>query len=190
MTTLEKAIKNDNLITWPSIDDLNFRTLINTTEEHLKGHLDQEKQNLQSTKADLLEDAFPSKEKEKTHDCLSFIILVPSKYKDGLAYSDQTGRFPFASSRGHEYFYVMYCYDANAILVKPIKNRKSRTLVEAWDTTHKRLTKNGHKVTMYILDNEFSGDLKFAMEEEKISYQLVPPGQHRRNAAERAIRTF
>ena len=28
------------------------------------------------------------------------------------------------------------------------------------------------------------------MDEEGVEYQLVPPGQHRRNAAERAIRSF
>jgi hypothetical protein len=32
--------------------------------------------------------------------------------------------------------------------------------------------------------------LKAFLTKEKIDYQLVPPGLHRRNAAERAIRTF
>ena len=59
MTTLSKAIKNNNLITWPSIEDLNFKDLINTTEEHLKGHLDQERKNLQSTRMHTLDDFFP-----------------------------------------------------------------------------------------------------------------------------------
>ena len=67
---------------------------------------------------------------------------------------------------------------------------KAATLVEAWEKTHKRLKQNGHKANTYILDNEFSGDLKYALEAADIKYQLVPPGQHRRNAAERAIRTF
>ena len=42
----------------------------------------------------------------------------------------------------------------------------------------------------YILDNECSQDLQRAIESHKLQYQLVPPNQHRVNAAERAIRTF
>ena len=42
----------------------------------------------------------------------------------------------------------------------------------------------------YIFDNEFSADLHSALQKCKKSYQKVPPHIHRRNAAERAIRTF
>jgi len=40
------------------------------------------------------------------------------------------------------------------------------------------------------MDNEASADIKYALTKENITYQLVPPHNHRRNAAERAIRTF
>jgi hypothetical protein len=40
------------------------------------------------------------------------------------------------------------------------------------------------------LDNECSAILKQYMRDERVDFQLVPPGNHRRNAAERAIRTF
>ena len=43
---------------------------------------------------------------------------------------------------------------------------------------------------MYIMDNEASSYLKYALTKNNINYQLVPPHNHRRNAAERAIRTF
>ena len=43
---------------------------------------------------------------------------------------------------------------------------------------------------MVILDNEISGDFKQSLAKKGIQYQLVPPHVHRRNAAERAIRTF
>ena len=42
----------------------------------------------------------------------------------------------------------------------------------------------------YILDNECSTLFKLTLLEENITYELVPPHQHRRNTAERAIRTF
>ena len=43
---------------------------------------------------------------------------------------------------------------------------------------------------LYILDNECSNDLKLAIIKNNAKYELVPPHQHRRNAAEKAIRTF
>ena len=40
------------------------------------------------------------------------------------------------------------------------------------------------------MDNECSAKFKNTLAENKLKYELVPPHQHRRNAAERAIRTF
>ena len=42
----------------------------------------------------------------------------------------------------------------------------------------------------YILDNEFSKDMRTAFNEKQIHYTFVPPHNHRANAAERAIQTF
>ena len=39
------------------------------------------------------------------------------------------------------------------------------------------------------MDNEVSEDLKKYFEDSDIQFQLVPPHMHRRNAAERAMRT-
>ena len=46
ITTFIKAIKNENFITWPGIDTLNFATLLGTTKATELGHLDQERANL------------------------------------------------------------------------------------------------------------------------------------------------
>ena len=40
------------------------------------------------------------------------------------------------------------------------------------------------------MDNEASTELKTAMTDNEISYQLVPPHVHRANLSERAIQTF
>ncbi len=48
----------------------------------------------------------------------------------------------------------------------------------------------GLRPKLQKLDNEASTALQHAMRDEKIDFQLVPPHVHRRNAAERAIRTF
>ena len=40
------------------------------------------------------------------------------------------------------------------------------------------------------MDNECSDSMKKSFHKYEITFQLVPPNMHRRNAAERAIRTF
>ena len=48
--TFQKAIKKGHFITWPGISDINFNKFIKNTLPTAKGHLDQERENLQSTK--------------------------------------------------------------------------------------------------------------------------------------------
>ena len=48
--TFVKSIRNGNFISWPGIDNSNFKKLIGTTKASEFGHLDQDRKNLQSTK--------------------------------------------------------------------------------------------------------------------------------------------
>ena len=50
--------------------------------------------------------------------------------------------------------------------------------------------KKGTSRKKYILDDECSEKFKATLTYNDIQYELVPPHQHRRNAAERAIHTF
>ena len=55
----------------------------------------------------------------------------------------------------------------------------------------RHLASRGHKVDVQILDNKVSTYFKRTnVEDWGATYQLVPPNIHRRNIAERAIRTF
>ena len=50
LPTFNKAIKNGQFLSWPSIENINFnKFLTDQTATHL-GHMDQERANLQSTK--------------------------------------------------------------------------------------------------------------------------------------------
>ena len=54
-----------------------------------------------------------------------------------------------------------------------------------------KLADRGHHVEIQILDNEVSAEFKKTIKNDwGATYQLVPPNVHRRNIAERAIRTF
>ena len=63
---------------------------------------------------------FPEHRKEKCNMVFSAIHLYSPKQ---TAYGDITGQFPYKSSTGNRYIYVLYDYNSNAILVQAIPNR-------------------------------------------------------------------
>ena len=81
--------------------------------------------------------------------------------------------------------------DSNAILVEPLKSRKDPKWTRAYKSVMQRLQRAGIVPKKHILDNEISEAMKDIIKDEyKIEMELVPPGCHRRNAAEVAIRNF
>ena len=58
---------------------------------------------------------------------------------------------------------VMYDYDGNAILYKPIKNRKAATICDALLNIHNTLKLRVGDPKVYIIYNECSSDLKKGM---------------------------
>ena len=183
-----------------------------------KGHQRQEYSNLQSTnykerlskikqKIKKLQDNSPKQPfKDTLHQHLSEDFFPPSSIPNvksnaiinsiipmsptGLGYTDPAGRFPYRSTRGNEYIFISYNYDANAILATAMKDRTAPSIVHAWQELHNIYKKAGCAPDIYLQDNEISKLMKDTFMEEKIAFQLVPPGNHRANAAERAIQTF
>lgn len=200
-TTFLQAIKNGNFLTWPGLSTTLIKRQLPKCIATEKGHLNQERKGLQSTKPSIYinpiikiesetpQELFPSSDHPnlKSHHCFASFVSFQATAK---AYSDQTGQFPFTSSRGNKYLMIVYDYDSNAILQEPLKNKTSNELIRAWQKIHQRLAKGGSQPQLYILDNEFSTEMKTTMDTHKVKYQLVPPHIHRRNAAERAIQTF
>jgi hypothetical protein len=108
----------------------------------------------------------------------------------GQIYTDQTGRFPVVSSKGNNYIMILYDYDSNAILAQPIKDRTAPELLKAFQVMEQELVARGLKPKLMKLDNEASKLLKTYLHQQNITFQLFPPYSHRRNSAERAIRSF
>ena len=105
-------------------------------------------------------------------------------------YTDQTGKFPCVARSGNHYLMIAYVADPNLILAKAFKRKTKEDLTATYLSIKHELNKKGIQVSLHILDNEASNLYKEAIEKEQCTYQLVPPNNHRRNAAERAIRTF
>jgi hypothetical protein len=191
---LEKGYKNGNFITWPGIDTLSIEAHLPKSVASAKGRFDQECKNLQSTcvpaTTDESDDTLlpvPDSPNVKTFEACAHIVPFIAK---NTAYHDLTGRFPHRSSRGNEYLLIVYDYDSNSILHFALRNKTGAEIKRGWVKIHERLAKGGNQPKMYILDNEASADLKKGLNKYDLTYQLVPPHVHCRNAAERAIRTY
>jgi hypothetical protein len=173
---------------WPGITTRAVRRHLPKSIITSLGHLDQQRANKQSTKTPPIAPTTPTAPRPptpRTHN-----IFVDCRPITGQIFSDLPGRFVLPSSRGNNYLLVVYDYDSNAILAEPIKNRTATQIVSAYQRIHRQLVASGLRPSLQRLDNEASALLRDFLAAEQIDYQLVPPHLHRRNSAERAIRTF
>ena len=205
LSTLAKALQSNFLTNFPG---LTIDTLCRhppQSKAMIMGHLNQTCQGLCSTRTTLQNnniadieptetdddeenhDAFPNSKhpNDQMHACYASTMEIT-----GQVYSDQTGRFVAPSDRGNQYLFVMYNYNSNSIHAEPIKNCTATSILAAYKTVHQCLCTAGLKPKLQRLDNKCSQILKDYMIDQGVHYQLVSPHVHRRNAAERAIRTF
>jgi hypothetical protein len=174
------------MITWPGLAEDAINKHLKLTPSTAMGHMNQRRQNIRSTSKALIErkQSMDTDLGANTH--LVYAVVVDQ----GQLYTDLTGKFPVRSSKGNSYVMVYYIYDCNYIKLVPIKSRSASEWVKAYDSIHQELTVKGFKPKLQTLDNDASAALKNFFTVNDIAYQLVLPHCHRRNAAERAIRTF
>jgi hypothetical protein len=89
-----------------------------------------------------------------------------------------------------QYIFVAYVYDLNAIIVRAIPTRTDAAMIAAFKEVIEVLQTHGYHPALNVMDNECSTTVERYIWSEKINIQLVPPHNHRANAAERAIATF
>eukprot|EP00804_Cyclotella_cryptica_P015405 CCRYP_008025-RA/>CCRYP_008025-RA protein AED:0.42 eAED:0.42 QI:0/-1/0/1/-1/1/1/0/193 len=126
-STWLKAIKAGNFIGWPLLTEKNVRKYYPETTETPKGHLNQTRQNVRSTKSQHPMEDYIHKQRligKKTQD----IFIKTYEVRDTI-FSDQTGKFPTRSQRGNKYIMVLVEIDSNAILVEPMKSRKDEEMI-------------------------------------------------------------
>ncbi len=85
---------------------------------------------------------------------------------------------------------VLVELDSNAILVEGMKDHASGEMISAYQHLVDRLKTAEIQPKHRVLDNECSADFKAAITKNQMTYQLVPPNDHRRNIAEKATQTF
>ena len=148
-----------------------------------KGHLDRVRQGQHSTKphstADPVTDTCPATRQRPTNHIYC-----------SRQHIDLTGKFPVTSDAGAAYVMVFYAEDANYIHAETVPDRSAAALTKAytkglaWFKSHRACP------SLLLMDNESSSEFLHVCELEGIDVQFCPPGNHRSNRAERAIRTF
>jgi hypothetical protein len=188
-STWLKAIKAGNYVGWPMMTERNVKKYNPKTIKTAKGHLNQTRKNILSTivKATPLETCDTSHlHGKKVHNVYTQMYMVHK-----TMFSDQTGQFPIQSLCGNKYIMVMVEINSNTILVEPMKNHKDVKMIQAYNTLLLQLKRAGIVTKKRVLDNEVSENTKNHIRDAcKLDMKLVPPGCHRRNAAEVAIRNF
>ena len=191
--TLLKAIKNNQLTTWPGLTaEAVEKYLPDHTPATDKGHMRRQRKGMRSTKSkealDIIEhnrDMNPPVEKEKLNQLFCYVGMVDKK--DGTIYVDNTGNFPITSIDGMKAIFILYDWTTNAILATPIKTATDEEMIRAFKKNITYLTQRGFKPAFNVIGNVASKAIKAYLMEEKIKMQLVEPNNHRANAAERAI---
>jgi len=86
---------------------------------------------------------------------------------------------------------IAFHADGNLILQQAFKTKSDRHHIAAYNSIMMRLAARGLSIDLQILDNEACLVYKEAIAFKwNAKFLLVPPDMHRRNRAERAIRTF
>ncbi len=189
-STWLKAIKAGNYVGWPMLTERNVQKYYPETIETAKGHLNQTRKNVRSTKtkpASPLETCDTSQlHGKKVRDVYTETYMVRE-----TMFSDQTGQFPTRSQRGNKYIMVMVEIDSNAILVEPMKSRKDDEMIRAYNALLLRLKRAGIVPKKHVLDNEVSENMKNHIRDTcKINMELVPPGMPRPLGKGFVIRCF
>ena len=186
-STWIKAVKAGNFAGWPLLTEKNIAKYYPETTETAKGHLNQSRKNVRSTKKPFeVCNAAAAFRGKRAKD-----IFVGTYDVRETIFSDQTGQFPTTSQRGNKYIMVMVEIDSNAILVEPMKSKNDKEMIRAYDVLVGRLQRANIHPKKHVLDNEISNNMKQHIHQKyKFEIELVPPGNHRRNAAEVAIRNF
>ena len=189
-STLEMACRRGYLGNYPNLTSKMIRDNWPNTLATAQGHLQMQRQGVQSTRPKQTKEKVPRHNKSHKGSTQTSRTIEATLFdrNGNVIFADATGRFPLASVDGKEYILIMTYKN----YIKPIAfaNRGADTYVKAFREGIRFFKNLGHNVRSIVLDNETSASLSKLFKDEKLSFQLVPPGIKRSNKAERAIQTF
>jgi hypothetical protein len=148
------------------------------------GHLSRTRKNLRSTKPPLKTPEPPSPtdtEPSEPDDVDMTMVRTDDTFVDG------TGPFPVQSRRGIKY--VLVSTRLGYIHLTPLPTRTAASQTKAHAEALQFWTAHGMRPKRARFDNETSAELEGFYAAAGIPIQFFPAGNHRSNAAERAVRS-
>ena len=121
-STWLKAIKNKQFVTWTESTATDVAKYLTPIIATAKGHLDRKQNHINYTQKDTKEeqlDMTPSSEEKNEDVFISFLATDTT----GTVYTDLEENFLVTSISGNKYVMVLYHYDSNGIIFRPMKNR-------------------------------------------------------------------
>lgn len=122
-----KAIKNNFFLTWPGLTTNRITKHLKPNKYTTLGHLQKIRQGIHSTSK-------PKTPRSKVRTVGSFTV----PFQNMIA-MDIPGRYPITLARGHKYVFILYDFDANYILCKPLKSRTAKDLLLKFQQCYARL---------------------------------------------------
>ena len=201
--TLLRAIKHGNLSSFPGLTASAVTKYFPKSDETQKGHMRQSQQGMQSTKVRVkqseleVEDDVEAEEEGEEGSITRPIerkkdvyVKVFDATKKAMC-SDQAGRFPVISSRGHKYVMVAVELYGNYIDAEAMTSRDTKELIRAYQSIWKCWEATGViSPNWHVLDNEAPEEFKHVIRKNDCIVELTPADVHRRNIAEQAIQTW
>jgi hypothetical protein len=123
------------------------------------------------------------------HESMRDLFICVYKLKK-TKHPKQTGLFPQVSSLGNKYIMVIHNVDSNSLWVEALKDNTGSKLILGRARALEHMRKVYIIPKHQILDNQASAAYKKAIGNSYMTYELVPPDDHLRNMAKKAIKTF
>ena len=185
LSTFTRAI-DKGFITLPGVSAASMRKHAPNPVATSFGHPDQTRQGMRSTKSAVIEDIDDTTvyvPETKKHIIIKF-------ERTGRNYMDMTGKFPHQAASGANYTLIMYSHDTGYIHAETLASRSAADIVACFERGIELFDLGKDKPSIERIDNECSKEMRMICKHLTITIELAPPGQHRTNAAERAIRTW
>jgi hypothetical protein len=183
-----KAIRWGNNNSWPLINVTNVSRYIPESEETQKRHMQRQQQGVRSTKKKAL-DVSPNTPTPPPHESKRDVLICIYKLKETM-YSNQMGLFLQVSSLGNKYIMVIHDVNSNSLWVEALKNNTGSKLILGCVRALACMRKVDIIPKHQVLDNQALAVNKKAIGNLDMTFELVPPDDHRHNMAEKAIQTF
>ena len=192
-STLLAAVKEGHLKSVPNITADQVRIYAPNSIESAKGHMDQAKRGTWSTKPKHNSTKFTTTTTPAADNKpigATGVIYVATECSSTL-HGDLTGHYPVTSQSGNSKVLIGYSDNGRFIKSVAAAGDSSDDLIKAYDKLITFFTERGVVNEVIRIDNQTSADLQVYFDKvAKITYNYVPPGNHRTLHAERDIRTW